>query len=246
MDQDKDSTDIPYLTTDQMREVDRAMMEDYGILLLQMMENAGRNLAQLSRKRFLDGDPRSRRVLVLAGSGGNGGGGLVCARRLHNWGASVRVLLATPPERLGDVPRHQLTALERMGVSAVTANEDTNLPPADLIVDALIGYSLRGAPEGMTAHLILAANGHGAPILALDVPSGVDASTGTVYGPAIRATATLTLALPKEGLRSASAREHVGELYLGDIGVPPELYGRPPLGIKVGPIFATDDIVRIW
>ena len=130
MNQDKDSREIPYLTTEQMREVDRAMMEDYGILLLQMMENAGRNLAQLSRRRFLEGDPRGRQVLVLAGSGGNGGGGLVCARRLHNWGASVHVLLATPRERLGDVPRHQLTVLERMGVSATTAIEDTDLPPA--------------------------------------------------------------------------------------------------------------------
>jgi len=81
------------VTSDQMREVDWAMMEDYGILVLQMMENAGRNLAQLSRKRFLDGDPRGRHVLALAGSDGNGDGGLVCARRLHNWGASVRVLL---------------------------------------------------------------------------------------------------------------------------------------------------------
>ena len=118
--------------------------------------------------------------------------------------------------------------------------------PPDLIVDALIGYSLRGAPEGLTAHLILAANSHSAPILALDVPSGVDTSTGTAYQPAIRATATLTLALPKEGFRSSSAREHVGELYLGDISVPPEWYERPPLGIKVGPVFATDDIIRIW
>ena len=98
----------------------------------------------------------------------------------------------------------------------------------------------------MTEHLILAANRHSAPILALDLPNGVDASNDTAYKPAISATATLTLALPKEDLRSESTREHVGELYLGDIGVPPELYGRPPLGIKVGPIFATDDIIRIW
>ena len=80
---------VPFITTDQMREVDRAMIEDYGISLVQMMENAGRNLAQLARQRFLDGDPRGRRVLVLAGTGGNGGGGLVCARRLRNWGAEV-------------------------------------------------------------------------------------------------------------------------------------------------------------
>ena len=77
---------VPFITTDQMREVDRAMIEDYGISLVQMMENAGRNLAQLARRRFLDGDPRQRHVVVLAGAGGNGGGGLVCARPVYTTG----------------------------------------------------------------------------------------------------------------------------------------------------------------
>ena len=81
---------VPYLTTDQMRQVDRAMVEDYGISLMQMMENAGRNLAHLARHRFLGGDPRGHHVLVLAGPGGNGGGGLVCGRRLHNGGPPGR------------------------------------------------------------------------------------------------------------------------------------------------------------
>ena len=72
--------DIPWLTTEQMIEVDRAMMEDYRIDLVRMMENAGRNLAHLARARFLDGDPRGQRVVVLAGTGGNGGGALVCCR----------------------------------------------------------------------------------------------------------------------------------------------------------------------
>ena len=74
---------IPYLTTDQMREVDRLMIEVYQIELMQMMENAGRNLAHLARDRFLDGDPQNKYVIVLAGTGGNGGGALVCARRLY-------------------------------------------------------------------------------------------------------------------------------------------------------------------
>ena len=97
---------VPYVTTDQMREVDRLMVEEYGIVLLQMMENAGRGLARLARERFLDGDARGRSVVVMAGSGGNGGGGLVCARRLAGWGAAVHVWLANEPERLGKVPGH--------------------------------------------------------------------------------------------------------------------------------------------
>ena len=238
--------DVQFISTDQMREVDRAMIEDYNIMLVQMMENAGRELAHLARCRFLDGDPRGRKVIVLAGTGGNGGGGLVCARRLYNWGADVRLWLSAPASQLTEVPLHQLTVFERMGGPIELAGDEPHLPPADLIVDAIIGYSLSGAPREESAALIRAANEHGAPVLALDVPSGVDTASGTVYDPAIRAAATLTLALPKGGLRSDAARDRVGELYLADISVPPALYSRPPLNLQVGPLFAKDNIIRLW
>ena len=239
-------SNIPFITTDQMREVDRAMMEDYTIDLVQMMENAGRELAHLARIRFLDGDPRGKRVAVLAGTGGNGGGGLVCARRLSNWGADVTVWLSSPAERLTDVPKHQLSILERIGVPINPPSKGVDLSSTDLCIDALIGYSLSGPPRGTTATLIQAANAHDAPALALDAPSGVDTTTGTVYEPVIQATATMTLALPKEGLAGAVARNFVGELYLADISVPPELYARPPLNLEIGPIFTEEDIVRLW
>ena len=113
---------LPSITSDQMREVDRLMVEKYGILLIQMMENAGRGLAHLARFRFLAGDPRGRRVLVLAGTGGNGGGGLVCARRLHGWGAEVRVCTTALADRFTEVSRHQLAILERMNVPLVVAD----------------------------------------------------------------------------------------------------------------------------
>ena len=237
---------VPFITTDQMREVDRAMIEDFGISLVQMMENAGRNLAHLARQRFLDGDPPERRVVVLAGTGGNGGGGLVCARRLRNWGAEVQVWMTAPSSDLADVPLHQLGILQRMGISIIVGGELLVLPPADLLVDSMIGYSLTGAPTGLVATLIDAANNHGASILALDVPSGVDTTTGAAGGRAIRAKATLTLAMPKVGLRAETAKQHIGELYLADISVPPELYGRPPLDLKVPNVFAHDEIVRLW
>jgi NAD(P)H-hydrate epimerase len=83
------ASDVPWITTDQMIEVDRAMMEDYSIVLLQMMENAGRCLAILARRRFLQDSPKGRTVWVLAGTGGNGGGALACARRLACWQADV-------------------------------------------------------------------------------------------------------------------------------------------------------------
>ena len=239
------SENIPYLTTSQMIEVDRAMMEDIRIDLVRMMENAGRNLAHLARVRFLNGDPRGKSVVVLAGTGGNGGGALVCARRLHNYGARVQVFVTKPDAEFTFVPGQQLDILRRMGVPVAPAAEVTQVVQPDLIVDGVIGYSLKGAPRGEAANLIHWANASGAPILALDAPSGVDTTTGTAFDPAIRATVTMTLALPKEGLRAPGVDEHVGELYLADISVPPELYSEPALGLLVAHVFAQSEIVRL-
>lgn len=235
----------PWLTTAQMIEVDRAMIEDFRIELLQMMENAGRALARVARERFLSGNPRDKDVAVLAGPGGNGGGALACARRLAGWGARVTVFLAAPAEAFALVPAHQLDILRRIGVPVEDAAAVHSSAPASLVIDGIIGYSLSGAPRGAACALIEWANARHAPILALDVPSGIDAATGTVHRPAIRATATLTLALPKEGLRAPGVAGNVGELYLADIGVPPELYARMNPPILVGPLFAQDDVVRV-
>lgn len=237
---------IPALTTAQIIEVDRAMMEDYGIDLTQMMENAGRNLAHLARERFLGGDPRRQKVVVLAGTGGNGGGALVCARRLHNYGAAVHVVITRPEDDFAPVPGHQLDIVRRMGIPVALAEvEEKDGETAVLIVDGIIGYSLQGSPRGAAAALIRWANRQTAPVLALDAPSGLDTTTGTVFDPAIKAAATMTLALPKAGLLGATAVAHVGELYLADISVPPALYASPALQLNVGPIFAASDIVQI-
>ena len=235
MNREKLPFEAPYVTTPQMVEVDRAMIEDFKIELIQMMENAGRNLAHLTRIRFLDGDPQGRRVIVLAGGGGNGGGALVAARRLHNWGASVEVILGQPPSAMSEIPVHQLEIVERMDISVMAASA----------VDGLIGYGLKGPPRGAVAALIRWANGQSAPTLALDVPSGVDTTNGTFFEPVIHAAATMTLALPKEGLRTPGVERLVGELYLADIGVPPALYRRPPLNMRVEPLFARDEVIRL-
>lgn len=239
--------DIPYITTEQMKKVDRKMVDDYHIELIQMMENAGRNLAHLARTRFLNGNPVGKKVIVLAGAGGNGGGALVCARRLHNWGASISVFTAKLKEAFTGVPAHQADILLRMHVPVSPAQEIGKVKGADLIVDGLIGYGLTDAPSGLTADLIRWSNAKkNIPILSLDVPSGVDAATGAVLEPAIKATATMTLALPKEGLRAPGTKKQVGELYLADIGVPPNLYGEIAFGAEVGALFASNDILRVY
>lgn len=237
--------EVPYVNTEQMIEVDRAMMEDFKIELIQMMENAGRNLAHLARVRFLDGNPSGKRIVVLAGTGGNGGGALVCARRLHNWGAKVRVFVTKSDEDFTSIPAHQLDILKRMGVLISRTEAIARVENPELIVDGVIGYSLKGNPRGAAGDLIRWANARQAPILALDAPSGVDTTTGKVFDPAIRATATLTLALPKEGLRAPGVAVNVGELYLADISVPPSLYSESRLGLQVGHLFAKSDIIRL-
>lgn len=236
---------IPYVDTGQMIEVDRAMIEDYRIELIQMMENAGRNLAHIARERFLNGDPRGRKIVVLAGTGGNGGGALVCARRLHNYGAEVHIIITKPDENFRPVPSHQLDIVRRMNLPVRLAEAIDGVNTADLIVDGIIGYSLKGSPRGTAGTLTQWANSQPTPILALDAPSGLDTTTGSAYDPAINAAATMTLALPKAGLLSPDGVRHGGELYLADISVPPELYATPALQISAGPIFSASDIVRI-
>jgi NAD(P)H-hydrate epimerase len=137
------------------------------------------------------------------------------------------------------VPQQQLTILDWLGIPIRLATDGISelLAGVDLVIDALIGYSLRGAPAGPVAVLIRAANAGGRPILALDLPSGLDGDRGEPSDPTIRATETLTLALPKH------ARPWVGRLHLADISVPEKVYSR--LGLTVGPIFAESDIIPI-
>ena len=238
---------VSAVTSVEMAAVDQAMVEDYGIDLIQMMENAGRALAGLARDRFLDGDPRGRTVVLLAGPGGNGGGALVAGRRLHGWGATIRAVLAHQPHRFAPVPAKQLAILGRLGVEVVSSGQLMAAPKSpipDLVIDGVIGYSLRGAPHGGAEVLIRWSESAEAPILALDVPSGMDATSGDVHEPTVRAAATLTLALPKTGLVSGPSREHVGELYLADIGVPRRLYSEIDLP-DPGALFVKSDLVRL-
>ena len=146
---------------------------------------------------------------------------------------------------MGSVPAHQLDILQRMGIPVADAPALPAGEPPHLIVDGIIGYSLQGAPRGAAGAMVRWANATPAPVLALDVPSGIDTTTGQVHDPAVTATATMTLALPKIGLLAPAVAPQVGELYLADISVPPALYARPPLNLQVGPLFATGEIIRL-
>jgi len=211
--------EVPAVTAGQMREIDRIAMEETGPNLYQMMENAGRNLASLAMELLGDRWNKSK-IVVLAGSGGNGGGGICAARHLANRNANVTLCLANP-DRLGSVPQFQHKIYQNTTGKTIGLEQFKN-EKYDLIIDALIGYSLKGAPTGVILQLIRWANQAKTPILSLDVPSGVDASTGETPGEFIRADLTITLALPKTGLLPAKT----GDLYLADIGIPPGTYKR--------------------
>ena len=227
---------LPALTEDQMREVDRIAMEDFGLGVLQMMENAGRNLALHAIENVKDPDAE---IVILAGSGGNGGGGISCARHLRNRGYRVSLHLTRDPSELGGSAGAQYRIVEKSGLRAAPVDKaEENIQQAALVIDALIGYSLTGAPRGITKDLIETANEFSARTLSLDIPSGFDSTRGDTPGVAIHPHRTLTLALPKIGLA-----EVPGEIYVADIGIPLEVYA--PLGITFEPFFGGAYWVRI-
>lgn len=231
--QTDEGLDIPAVTEDEMREVDRIAVEEYQLGILQMMENAGRNLALLAIKQLGD---QPGPVCLLAGRGGNGGGGLCCARHLHNRGYDVKIFLSGSAESLRGAANTQMTILKSAGVQVSNPSDaEEELTNAGLILDALIGYSLSGPPSGEVKRLIQLANSSSSPILSLDIPSGMDATYGTTPGIYSESHSTLTLALPKTGLR-----EYTRSLFLADIGIPPELYRQ--LGIEA-PIFPPSEFI---
>lgn len=236
------ASSIPAVSAEQMRQVDDLAEGAFHIGLIQMMENAGRSLARLARHRLMGGDVAHRHVLILAGPGGNGGGGLAAARRLHGWGATVSVVLAVPEGKLSPVPARQLRILRASSVRILES--DGPLPEAHVLIDALLGYGSKGSPRPPMNELIDSANRSPAPVLSLDLPTGLDPNSGQPSTPVIEATATMTLALPKTGLFEPAAAPYVGEVWLADIGLPLALYRQ--LGLSVPPnLFAKDDLIRI-
>ncbi len=233
----------PAISTETMRKVDRLMAEEFGIQLIQMMENAGRTLAELVR-HVIGGSVAGKHIAVAVGRGNNGGGGLVAARHLSDWGAGVQVLAES--DTFSGIPEKQWRIVQKLPVSielGLKRSTLSSLSQADVIVDALIGYGIVGPATGWPGEMIEVINTVEAPTLALDTPSGLNTTTGEAPGPCVHAKATMTLALPKIGLLAPRAKEYVGEMYLADIGVPPVLYEK--LGIAVVPLFDNDHLVML-
>lgn len=178
-----------------------------------LMERAGLAAAELARSILADG----QRVLVVAGPGNNGGDGFVVARHLKSWWYAVTVLFTGPEQKLAPDAAAALAAWRSVG-GTTTDRWAQGMRP-DLIVDALFGIGLARPLEGATAELVMRMNGSGAPVLALDVPSGLHADTGRVLGIAVEADHTATFIALKPGLLTLDGPDHSGELHVFDLGL---------------------------
>jgi len=225
---------------DEMREIDRRAEQEYGLTPFLLMEVAGLAVARVAR-RLVEETTRGGRVAVLTGPGNNGGDGMVAARRLSAWGTQLEVITSYPLEDAKGLSRTQLEILEALGLDVHPW--DGTLPSADLLVDALLGFGSSGEPRGWVAEMIDSANQSGLPILSVDVPSGLDCDSGEPAAVSVRARATVTLALPKIGMLVDEAQPYLGDLYLADIGIPPQLLAE--IGIDGDGLFADDDIMAL-
>lgn len=224
---------LPVFTAEEMRALDRRAITELAIPGATLMENAGRGaadvVAALLRTPGLRGR-RARPVVVLCGKGGNGGDGFVLARALERGGVRARVLLAFSPAEVRGDAALKLRALRRAGIAARLIDDEgalgTALADASIVVDALLGTGARGAPSGLLARTIEAVNRSGRPVVALDIPSGLDADGGPPAGSTVRAAVTATFAGLKRGLLVHPGAEYAGEVRVVPIGVPPAEVAR--------------------
>jgi len=220
------SNDLPTLTSAQVKAADSLASERFGIPVDWLMEAAGWQVARFCRGR----------TAVVCGVGNNAGDGLAAARHLHRWGRLVSVSCIDVSRLKGPAAR-QRAALEALGIGI---SESPVLDSAHIVVDALLGTGLSRPPEGEFARWIDAVNASQQRVIAVDLPSGLDADSGVAYAPTVRAHTTVTLGLPKPGLVQADGPSLAGEVWVADIGVPFEVYAE--LGIKVpAHLFAMHD-----
>jgi NAD(P)H-hydrate epimerase len=219
---------LPYALyrASQVRELDRIAIEEYGIPGEALMERAGAAVFRELRATW----PRARDITVLAGTGNNGGDGFVVARLAQEAGLEVRVLQFGDPDRIrGDARIHA----ERYGATGAAWEAFDGLPPrTDIIIDALLGTGLDRPVEGRWAEAIRAVNGHPAPVIAVDIPSGLNADTGTAMGEVVAADITPTFIALKQGLFTADGPAACGRVVFDALEVPPRVYARQLLAAR--------------
>lgn len=210
------------LTAAQMQALDQKAIRDYGIPSLLLMENAGRGVAEIIFQTT-----KGKQVLIFAGKGNNGGDGLVAARHLFNRDYAVKVLLFAEPDRLKEDAAVNFKIVSRMGIPCEWVSEKTpeaallaSAMNADVLIDALFGVGLNAEITGIYRKAIEAINQSGRTVLAVDIPSGLNADTGEILGCAVKARVTATLGCPKQGLFQGRGPEYSGKICVVDISLP--------------------------
>jgi NAD(P)H-hydrate epimerase len=211
-----------YVTAAEMKAIDKTAIEKYGVPAARLMENAG---AAVAGEIFKSAKPGN--VLVVAGYGNNGGDGFVIARLLLKKGLGVSVMLAGRPRPFSNETGNNFKALLDAGCAPraiydVSSMEKafTGLPPCELVVDALFGIGIKGPLDRFYVALIEKINSSGANIIAVDLPSGLDADEGTPCPSAVKASKTITFGLLKAGFKNEASKSYIGEIIVADIGIP--------------------------
>ena len=223
-------SELPSLSSGQVKELDKLATERFGVRLDWLMEAAGWQAARACHGR----------TAVVCGVGNNAGDGLAAARHLHRWGR-LEALCCIDVGRIKGEARLELEALQRHGV---VVYDELQLDGAEVILDSLFGTGLSRSPKDRFATWIEAINAADAHVVAVDIPSGLDADSGVAYAPCVRADVTVTFTLPKQGMLKGDGPRLSGEVWVADIGVPFEAVAQ--VGVTLPPtIFAVSDVVRI-
>ncbi len=211
------------ISVEEMRSFDRWAGE-IGLSPLILMENAGRAVAWAS-KNFL---PQGRRnqAAVFSGPGNNGGDGFVAARYLHNWRIKTDIFLLGEKEHLKKEAKINFKVLLNLKIKCLGLESQSirqavlaGLKGYDLIIDALLGTGLKKPVEGKLLEIIEAINQSGRPVVAVDIPSGMDGDSGEILGAAVRASETVTMAVPKKGFLNPQAKAYLGKVRIADLGI---------------------------
>jgi NAD(P)H-hydrate epimerase len=211
-----------HLTRQQVREIDRRASEDYGIPSIVLMENASRAVADAACE-MLDNNCVGE-ILILVGPGNNGGDGLAAARHLHNHGADVTIALLASPDKFKADALLNYRITQSMKIQTVPATPQLiETDPTMLIIDALFGTGLNRPPEDPFPAIVQAVTKSKTPVLAVDLPSGLDCDTGQPLGLCVHAMRTVTFVAHKAGFAKESAQPYLGRITVADIGAPREL-----------------------
>ena len=224
------------LTREEVRELDRRAIEEFGIPGIILMENAGRAVADEVQSLAAKGAAGQRaaglraRVAVLCGKGNNGGDGFVAARHLFNRGLQPAVALFARFDEIAGDAAVNLAIIRRMGLAPIEVTSEAGLPAvremvaeAGVVVDALLGTGASGEVRGLIRSGIEIINRSGKPVVAVDIPSGLDANTGEVLGVCVTAGVTVTFVAPKAGFTRGQAPCHTGRVVVAEIGIPRQI-----------------------